>query len=70
MTSEQFGYWLQGYVEITNNQPPNATQWQIIGDHLNETLKKPSAIRVDMGPFPVYSGLNALPYLTGSISIC
>lgn len=41
MTSENFCYWLQGYSEVTNGQLPNATQWQVIVDHLNVTLKVP-----------------------------
>jgi hypothetical protein len=40
MTSNDFAYWLQGYVEITNGQMPNETQWVIIKDHLKEVFVK------------------------------
>lgn len=33
MTSEQFVYWLQGYVEM-GGDTPNPEQWQMIKDHL------------------------------------
>ena len=41
MTSEQFVYWLQGFVELTNkNQLPSQTQWRQIQDHLQLVFKK------------------------------
>jgi hypothetical protein len=35
-----FAYWLRGYTEVTNGQMPDATQWRIIQDHLNEVFTK------------------------------
>lgn len=40
MTSEQFAYWLQGYAELTGDQPPNAEQWASIREHLQLVFKK------------------------------
>lgn len=34
MTSRDFAYWLQGFVELFGG-PPNETQWVTIKNHLN-----------------------------------
>lgn len=34
MTADQFTYWLNGFVELTEGQPPSLKQWQVIRDHL------------------------------------
>jgi len=34
MTTEQFTYWLQGFMEVANPTTLDATQTQIIKDHL------------------------------------
>jgi hypothetical protein len=34
MTAEQFTYWLQGFMEVANPTTLDATQTQIIKDHL------------------------------------
>lgn len=39
MNSEQFTYWLQGFVEL-NGSEPTAEQWQSIKDHLNTVFVK------------------------------
>lgn len=39
MTSEQFAYWLQGFVEL-NGSEPTAEQWQSIKDHLKTVFMK------------------------------
>lgn len=39
MTSEQFAYWLQGFVEL-NGQQPTQTQWDSIKAHLQTVFKK------------------------------
>jgi len=39
MTSEQFCYWLQGFVEITGQQPTKK-QWQDITNHLKTVFNK------------------------------
>lgn len=40
MTSNDYAFWLRGYVEITNGQYPDPTQWQIIKDHLDLVFEK------------------------------
>ncbi len=47
MDALQFAYWLRGYTEITNGAHPDATQWQIIQDHLNEVFTKVTPNRRD-----------------------
>lgn len=39
MTSEQFAYWLQGFVEL-NGSEPTPDQWQSIKDHLKTVFVK------------------------------
>ena len=39
MTSEQFTYWLQGYVEL-NGTAPTEAQWASIKEHLQLVFKK------------------------------
>lgn len=39
MNTEQFTYWLQGFVEI-HGAPPSAEQWQMIKDHLQTCFVK------------------------------
>ncbi|WP_448680001.1 hypothetical protein [Pseudomonas nicosulfuronedens] len=39
MTSEQFAYWLQGFVELYGSEP-TAEQWQSIKDHLKTVFVK------------------------------
>lgn len=62
MSPEQFAYWLQGYTEITNGQQPDATQWQIIVDHLKSVFHKETPER-----YPV-SALDAFSALTGKFA--
>jgi hypothetical protein len=42
MTPEQFCYWLQGYVEITDdlNSKPSQEEWDRIKDHLKLVFNK------------------------------
>jgi hypothetical protein len=40
MTTQDFAYWLQGYVEISNGKMVDETQWNIIKDHLKEVFVK------------------------------
>ncbi len=44
MTTEQFTYWLQGFVEI-HGGVPTEEQWLIIKDHLQLVFKKESPKR-------------------------
>jgi hypothetical protein len=52
MTPEQFCYWLQGYVEITG-QEPTIEQWQIIKDHLQTVFNKVTPNRNLIGDDPI-----------------
>ena len=61
MQPEQFVYWLRGYTEITNGAMPDATQWQIIQDHLNEVFVKVTPMRHD----PTLEGGRRLCVLSG-----
>lgn len=54
MTSEQFAYWLQGFVEL-NGHMPNEAQWQSIKEHLSTVFKKVTP--------PINSG-GVIPYKT------
>lgn len=40
MTSEQFTYWLQGFMELSHARRPSAAQWTMIQDHLAEVFVK------------------------------
>ena len=40
MTPENFTYWLQGFIEISNPKVISEEQTQIIKDHLNLVFKK------------------------------
>lgn len=40
MSPENFAYWLQGFVELTQGQAPNPAQWKSIQEHLGEVFKK------------------------------
>lgn len=40
MTNEQFCYWLQGFIEISNPETLTKEQVQIIKDHLQLLFKK------------------------------
>ena len=57
MTSEQFAYWLQGFVEL-NGSEPTPEQWQSIKDHLKTVFVK---VTPEVRPIgPVYPGLRDL----------
>lgn len=59
MTTDQFTYWLQGYVEITNGAQPDTIQWAIIKDHLKTVFVKETPNRYDPTlpqPFRSYCG--------------
>ena len=40
MTPEQFTYWLQGFLEVTNAKSVTEEQLQVIKDHLVTVFKK------------------------------
>lgn len=46
MTPEQFAYWLQGFVEITDGvERPSEQQWLVIKDHLKQVFEKRTPTR-------------------------
>lgn len=40
MTTEQFAYWLQGFVELTQGSQPTPEQWKSITEHLQTVFVK------------------------------
>lgn len=64
LTPENFTYWLQGFVELTETKQPSEAQWQAIKDHLQLVFTK---VTPDLGkplqgptppvPFPGYQPL-------------
>jgi hypothetical protein len=40
MTSENFAYWLNGFIEMNGGQTPTKEQWKTICDHLALVFKK------------------------------
>lgn len=40
MTPENFAYWLNGFVELTQGQTPCPAQWKAIKEHLDLVFKK------------------------------
>lgn len=38
--AEQFAYWLQGFSELTGDNPPTPEQWQSIKEHLQTVFVK------------------------------
>jgi hypothetical protein len=48
MTSEQFTYWLQGFLEVSGQTVITAEQTQIIKDHLNLVFEKKTIDRTKL----------------------
>jgi len=47
MTAEQFAYWLQGFIEMTDGeQLPTVKQWNMIKDHLGYVFHNPPVVKV------------------------
>jgi hypothetical protein len=40
MTAEQFAYWMQGFAELTGDEPPTAGQWKSMKEHLQTVFVK------------------------------
>jgi hypothetical protein len=53
MTPENFCYWLQGYIELSNCKSLSPEQTQMIRDHLNLVFKKETKINTSAG-IPTY----------------
>lgn len=79
MTTEQFIYWLQGFLEISNAKELNETQTQIIRDHIGLVLAKQTPDRWNQPtititpPYtpPVYPHLPNQPLCeTGEQTFC
>jgi hypothetical protein len=34
MTAEQFAYWMQGFAELSGDEPPTPAQWKSMREHL------------------------------------
>lgn len=47
MNSENFVYWLQGFLEIQNPENITEIQVQIIKDHIALVLKKETPLRIE-----------------------
>lgn len=50
MTPEQFVYWLQGFLELSESPALSETQTQIVKDHLNLVFTKVTPDRKDEPP--------------------
>lgn len=51
MNERDFCYWLTGFVELTQGQPPSPAQWKSIREHLDLVFKKVTP-PVQTGPLP------------------
>lgn len=61
MTPEQFTYWLQGFIELTDSDDVavlDAPQWKMIKDHLKEVFDKRTPdrqlIKDNLGVFRIH----------------
>ena len=48
MTPEQFTYWLKGFMELTNANTLDTTQFQKVKDHLDLVFKKETPNRTNL----------------------
>jgi len=51
LTPEQFCYWMQGFVEITNGVQPTKEQWAMMVEHLKTVFVKVTP-PMPTGPVP------------------
>lgn len=70
MTAESFCYWLQGALELGQQQALSETQVRIVQDHLNLVLKKvtpqynaPQMPKIGIQPF----NINNFPIHDGAV---
>lgn len=54
MTAQEFVYWLQGHLELTNVDTLDARQVQIIKDHISLVLHKVTPERKDADLYPPF----------------
>lgn len=50
MTTEQFTYWLQGFLELSENKTMNERQLKIVKDHIALVLKKETPTEPEAAP--------------------
>jgi hypothetical protein len=70
MTPEQFTYWLQGFMEISNPTTLDEIQTQIIKDHLALVFNKqtpdrthtPPLAPMPTTPYPIWQQPHPIPY--------
>ena len=65
MKPENFCYWLQGFVEISNTKTLSENEWLIVKDHLNLVFNKQTPYHLDPSEIPKtkYNLLNPLTNL-------
>jgi hypothetical protein len=68
MTSEQFVYWLQGFLEIAEPKGLTSKQRQIIQDHLKLVFDKQTPDRFEYIPSPNYQPYPS-PVIPGAPTI-
>ncbi|CAN5702460.1 hypothetical protein BH11PSE6_BH11PSE6_00080 [soil metagenome] len=56
MTAEQFAYWMQGFAELTGDEPPTAAQWKSMREHL-------ATVFVKVTPVFDYTKQPGVPYV-------
>lgn len=66
MTSENFIYWLQGFLEIQNPEVIDKNQVQIIKDHISLVLNKVTPLRNYMDK----QVLNDVKFMFGNHASC
>jgi hypothetical protein len=60
MTAEQFAYWMQGFAELTGDEPPTPAQWKSIREHLQTVFVK---VTPPVGPAYITPAVDPLrPY--------
>lgn len=68
MTSEQFVYWLQGFIELNGGKLPTKEQWASIEEHIKTVFHK---VTPPITPYPI---VNPSPYIPAapfpSTTIC
>lgn len=52
MNAKDFTYWLQGFVELTKGQVPDADQWKSIKEHLALVFTKVTPLVGEFDPLP------------------
>ncbi|WOZ57520.1 hypothetical protein [Pseudomonas phage vB_PseuGesM_254] len=69
MNSDQFTYWLQGFIEMNPNAMITHTQWETLKDHLKTVFHKETQDRFGISTSPV-PGLNLPNFPPNTTAIC